>query len=393
MLTIHFGDLHGTYHEPAGNPGKPGSPNGVPDRAVQQRPGSTASPEAAPGAAASAPKPRSPGNAGHRIGNDVRSMSTTQSAGSTHAGGAVLPDRYIAHPDGDLRSDTANPGIFIDERGRRYMQSNGNLYGVTRSKDEGEANGTWRVIVHDEPVKPGIPVKQNADGRWTVQNDVGLQGGHRSAADKANLQASVQATRSALQSNRTNNAAKLQELDKANADVNDARRQKAELETKKDTITRDLNDARSQAQEYQLKSEKSRRDTEDAQRRYDSAQSSQSIQSSDLPFGVGELWNTGQRLHSAFEDKSTVDTFRLFQQQNEDAHRKWTAKALDYQRRLTEVETDHRRVTDSIARIETQISGLHSDVRALEHEQWNLNRELDDLERELAGIEREHPGL
>ncbi|QYD67312.1 hypothetical protein KZJ38_13115 [Paraburkholderia edwinii] len=391
MLTIHFGDVHGTtYREPAGNTGKSGSPNGVPDRPGQQRPGSTASPETAPGAAAPASKPRSPGNAGHRIGNDVRSMSTTQSTGSTHAQGAVLPDRYIAHPNGDLRSDTENPGILIDERGRRYMQSNGNLYGITRGKDQGEANGTWRLIVHDEPVKPGIPVKQNADGRWTLQSDVGLQGGHRSAADKANLQASVQATRSALQSNRSNNAVKLQELDRANADVNDARRQKAELERKKDRITHDLNDARSQAQEYQLKSEQSRRDTEDAQKRYDRAQSSANT---DLPFGVGELWNTGQRLHSVFEDASTVDTFRFHQQQNEDEHRKWTAKALDYQRGLTEVENDHRRVADSIAQTETRISNLHSQVRALEHEHRSLDRELADLERELAGIEREHPGL
>lgn len=390
MLTIHFGEVHSTYHEPAGNSGKSGSTNGVPDRPVQQRPGSTASPEAAPGAAAPAPSPRSPGNAGHRIGNDVRSMSTTQSAGSTHARGSVLPDRYIAHPNGDLRSDTENPGIFIDERGRRYMRSNGNLYGVTRSKDKGEANGTWRVIVHDEPVKPGIPVKQNADGRWTAQSDVGLQGGHRSAADKANLQASVQATRSALQSNRTNNAVKLQELDRANADVNDARRQKAELETKKDRITHDLNEARSQAQEYQSKSEQSRLDTEDAQRRYDKAQSPVSTES---PFGAGELWSTGQRLHSVFEDASTVASFRFRQQQNENAHREWTAKALDYQRGLTEVENDHRRVADSIAQAETRISRLHSDVRALEHEHRDLNKELADLERELAGIEREHPGL
>jgi hypothetical protein len=146
-------------------------------------------------------------------------MSTTQSAGLTHTRGAVLPDRYIAHPNGDLRSDTANPGIFIDERDRRYMQINGDWYGVTRGKNEREANGTWRVIVHDEPAKPGVPVKHDAGGQWTLHGDVRLQGGHRSAVDKANLQASLQATRSALQCNHANGALTLQELGDAEREL------------------------------------------------------------------------------------------------------------------------------------------------------------------------------
>ncbi|WP_144114092.1 helix-turn-helix domain-containing protein [Paraburkholderia sp. BCC1886] len=66
------------------------------------------------------------------------------------------------------------PGILVDERDGRYIDLAGKLYHVRFDKD----NGTWRVFMKDNPLKPQYPVTFDATTRqWSPHDDVGLAGG------------------------------------------------------------------------------------------------------------------------------------------------------------------------------------------------------------------------
>lgn len=62
-------------------------------------------------------------------------------------------------------------GIMVDGN-QRYIREGGQFYLVSFDKD----NQTWRVIFHNNPTKPAIPVRYQ-DGRWQIHSDVGLKGG------------------------------------------------------------------------------------------------------------------------------------------------------------------------------------------------------------------------
>jgi hypothetical protein len=85
----------------------------------------------------------------------------------------ALPAGYIGKPHGSLQRDPRNRGIFFDDRGQRYLQSNGSPYAARYDR----ANKTWRAVQLDDPAKPGVPVKQNADGNWSLHSEVGALGG------------------------------------------------------------------------------------------------------------------------------------------------------------------------------------------------------------------------
>jgi hypothetical protein len=108
--------------------------------------------------------------------------------------GAGLPERYIAKPDGELRTDEKNVGVFVGDSGRRYLQIGENWY---RARQD-EVNGPWRVVLPDEPdsavssLKPGIPVERGANGAWAVRREgVGLAGGmwHDGSASARDIEA------------------------------------------------------------------------------------------------------------------------------------------------------------------------------------------------------------
>ncbi len=84
-----------------------------------------------------------------------------------------LPLSYEQRPPGALQADPDHPGIHTDTKGQRYIQDAQHTYAVRF--DAG--NGTWRVYQPDNPTRPGIAVRQNADGRWQIHHDVGLPGG------------------------------------------------------------------------------------------------------------------------------------------------------------------------------------------------------------------------
>ncbi len=88
-----------------------------------------------------------------------------------------LPARYIARSGGKFQPDPRSPGIFFDDKGQRYIESDGKRYAARYDS----ANQTWRVVQPDDPTRPGIPVKQNSDGSWSSHSEVGGAGGNPGA--------------------------------------------------------------------------------------------------------------------------------------------------------------------------------------------------------------------
>jgi len=136
------------FHEPAGS----GKPESVPRGSDGQSSKGTAGPERA-------------GVASTAGGRGPSSSSRANITG--------VPDRYIAHPDGEYQTDPTNPGFFTDSKNQRYVSMGGNLYAV--SGNEGE--GTLRVVMPGEPAKPGISIERKPDGRFGPRDDTGLKGG------------------------------------------------------------------------------------------------------------------------------------------------------------------------------------------------------------------------
>lgn len=80
---------------------------------------------------------------------------------------------YIGAPSGRLQPDTITPGTAFDDKGRRFLQIDGNSYAARY--DSG--HHTWRVVQPADPTKPGIAVKRDEDGTWHPDAEVGLRGG------------------------------------------------------------------------------------------------------------------------------------------------------------------------------------------------------------------------
>ncbi len=101
---------------------------------------------------------------------------------------SALPVSYAAPSPGTLQADPAHAGIFTDAKGQRYIKNGENAYAVRFDAD----NWTWRAYQPDNPIRPGIPVKQNADGSWRSHNEVGVPGGNPQHAATDQAQARLQ---------------------------------------------------------------------------------------------------------------------------------------------------------------------------------------------------------
>jgi hypothetical protein len=61
----------------------------------------------------------------------------------------------------------------VDANGQRYVKRDESYYPVRFDT----SHDVWRVYQPDNPARPGLPVRQNADGEWQPQGGVGLLGG------------------------------------------------------------------------------------------------------------------------------------------------------------------------------------------------------------------------
>jgi hypothetical protein len=247
-----------------------------------------------------------------------------------------LPNRYVATIEGELQSDPANPDIFIGSNGRRYLQNDGNWYGVSRDT----ANDMWCVVQQDNPGKPGIPVERNGNGNWHTYSEVGLQGGHGSAARKANIETEMLAAKQELQWNQVEEVAKRAEMDGAQAAKSDLENHIADLESRKLDATRRRDDASVKASDYQRMADQATRNYEDAKRRYDAEQSKRPVSHANLPSEVQDLLsrNTGPQLTSVFAHESTVRDALHHQRECQDAHREWEGKTRDMERERAHID-------------------------------------------------------
>ncbi|CAB3770518.1 hypothetical protein LMG29542_06381 [Paraburkholderia humisilvae] len=379
-MGMHIGDIGHGYHETNTYRAEPG--------ASEANPGHTDSP-ARPGAS------QTGGESGtNTVGTLLRpaasatrrpSDGTRNPAQGTGANGAAVPARYIAKPDGELQSDSANPGIFVDGKGQRYLQHDGNWYRASRDN----ANGAWRVVQQDDPVKPGIAIERNANGQWHTDNVVGLRGGGGSEADKARAEAAVHAKKTELQTKQAEGTTKKAELDSACRARAGAENRIADLDSKKYDATRRLHEASAQASLYRRQAEQATRDYEDAKRRYESSQPRSSTQRADLPPGIRAivLHNTASRMTSVFADESTMDAAQWQQRKYQDSHREWEGKRRDAESELSRIDAHLNEAWRDKVHAEDNQSTLELDSATLESDRLNLERQLADLERERAKLD------
>jgi hypothetical protein len=188
---IVFPTLHGQVHV---EPGRAGSPEVLvrhpPDTHVpgvqHPAPAQAGNTQQHGVPAAREPLPA----AGSRMPGRQQPRLATGAAGGAHG---TLPDAYIGTPQGDLQSDLHRDGVLIDASGQSYVPVGNHYYAVRNDS----ANGTWRVVQLQDPVKPGIPVRRDAAGTWRVHSDAGMPGG-RPVPTHAQIDNDLRATQATL---------------------------------------------------------------------------------------------------------------------------------------------------------------------------------------------------
>jgi hypothetical protein len=370
-ISFHSGNVHETPHEPA--------PSGGEHRGSGTTPGQTGSPHG--GAASSTTTNRQtagstpPGITGslrgtRPVGNDIRAASDSHGPGTRLMDGG-LPDRYIAHPIGDLRSDTSNRGIFVDDRGQRYLQSGANWYGAARDK----GSGTWRAVSHDEPGKPGIPVEQGSDGMWRVHAEAGLKGGGGTEADKARARVAVHSTRSNLDAKTAERDTKRAELNRARAEKDMADRQEATYRQKYGQAERDFEEASERRDFYKSKADETKQ--RNASRPAMSDEFARMVKEVEAQMAAS---NTGPRLPTFTHGDSEM---RDAERNYDEWSRKFDTASREYDRAQYELGA----TTQEKERASRSVSSFENDVASLESEILRLKQQLAEQERERDRLE------
>ncbi|MFC0398487.1 hypothetical protein [Paraburkholderia rhizosphaerae] len=325
-MGIHIGEAGGGYHDTPVYHGEQGPSNsnhgqtGSSDRLGTAQTSILSNVHSAGGATR---------NGLNRTRNSTRGAPTS---------GAALPERYIAKPDGELRSDPGNMGIFIDRKGQQYLQNDGKWYGVSRDN----ANGTWRLAQQGDPAKPGIPVDLGANGSWTIHDDVGLKGGMLSG-----------------------DPAKAQGIAEAQRKVDDLTREHQALTGEQDRLTREINDAHAAALGYRTKADDARRGLADATRRADQARR--------------EMETTQRVLDNP--SQASDDAKRAAQVARDQLR---TAES-DAQREQYKLDEAERNVAETHGRIDTRRGELSAVLRRLDAvvaDQFRADARLSRLQRE-----------
>ena len=384
-ISFHSGNVHETPHEPARPDGEHRGAGTTPDQTGSPHGGIASSSTTNRESAGSTPPGRTGLLRGTRpVGDDIRATADNQRAGTRGMDGG-LPDRYIAHPTGDMQSDPSNPGIFFDNRGQRYLQSGANWYGAAHDKD----SGTWRAVSHDEPGKPGIPVEQRSNGTWRVHADAGLKGGGGSELDKARARTDVQTKKTELAAKLAEGSAKKAELDNARSTKTNAEARISDLDRGKYEVMRRLDDASAQTSHYEHKAEQARRLYEDAKRRYDAAPRPMSAdQRAGLPPDVQAAFaQNSYALHSVSSDESVVRDAQREQREYEDKRWEWSGKRDGAERELQKIQDELSEAWRGKMRSDDNISRLENELASLESDRLNHERQLTDLERELSRLE------
>ncbi|ASL47359.1 Chromosome partition protein Smc [Burkholderia sp. AD24] len=148
----------------------------------------------------------------------------------------ALPANYTSLPSGKLQPDVVHPGLKIDEKGRRYISDGGHMYAIRFDRD----HQTERVYQPDNPVKPGIPVRLNGEGRYVRHNEVGLKGGSPGQELARRLQTAHQNLNRA-QAAQSNAQGELMAL---NAEIRRSANPDAGLRQRQQAVQRTLDDAR-----------------------------------------------------------------------------------------------------------------------------------------------------
>ncbi|HEY3600168.1 MAG TPA: hypothetical protein VGL08_21970 [Paraburkholderia sp.] len=195
-----------------------------------------------------------------------------------------MPAGYIGRPHGNLQPDPRNPGIFFDDGGQRYLQSNGNPYAVKYDR----TNDTWRAVQLDDPAKPGLPVKQDADGNWSSHSEVGGLGGDPVDPSHPNAQAIMHLQQQYTQLEQTHQALVVNEQNR--------RQSIADLEAYEQTIQDDI-------------------------RRAEAPQSQAEAARPPLPWLWQELTVSRQRIHTLSQELVRVlEEQQFYVQQMEQTH-------------------------------------------------------------------------
>lgn len=372
MPGIHTGGFHDIYHEP-GSVANEHSASGADFSGTGSRNQGGASPLPVAQSGTGVRRPASGPGAGR--GANAVSVPTRDS----HAGGAGLPQRYIAKPGGELQSDAMHLGIWVDGGGKRYLQSGGNWYQVARD----DANQTWRVLHPDEPNKPGIPVQLNGDGTVGVHGNVGIKGGGGSEADKARIQAAMQTKQRELDDNKVKVSAKRTELDGVRSAQRDRQNRIDALDREKFNVMTRHHDASARARDYKQKSEQAARAYEDAKRRYDREQSSRTQNSSSERFpGTSTV-----SIRSVFASESTVREFQQELRQYEDKYWEWSGRSDEAARDLSKVQGEFEAAWRDKVRVDDRVSTLELELTSLESDRLGHERQLAELERERSRLE------
>ncbi|GAB7523891.1 hypothetical protein [Paraburkholderia sp. 2C] len=119
---------------------------------------------------------------------------------------------------GNVYETYVAPASVTGTHGVPVTRGDENRYRASRDA----ARGMSRVVRHEEPAKPGIPVERNPNGGWRIHRDVGPGAGGAMDADKARAQAFVDAKKRDLET-------KTAERDTKRAELENARRVKSHV--------------------------------------------------------------------------------------------------------------------------------------------------------------------
>jgi hypothetical protein len=96
----------------------------------------------------------------------------------------AIPSSYaVERPAGALSPLMQQPNVYRDTDGNRYLHDGASWYPARYDAD----NGTLRVWQPDRAYKPQYPVRYDAEGRFTVHDNVGLKGGGLFGGDSASV--------------------------------------------------------------------------------------------------------------------------------------------------------------------------------------------------------------
>ena len=107
------------------------------------------------------------------------SPGTAANGGATAAKGFTasgLPASYALPHTPASYGASSSPGVQVDHaNGQTFILADNRAFAVQYDR----FNATWRVIDPDNPVRPGYPVRYDAqNARWEVHQEVGLAGGY-----------------------------------------------------------------------------------------------------------------------------------------------------------------------------------------------------------------------